>query len=303
MKNINLLAAVFAFLFMFGITSCSDDDELKVDSQKSTLEMQFNNLPALGDGYAYEGWIIVDGAPITAGIFNIDEEGNLDRNSFELDHEDLSKATAYVLTIEPSPDSDPAPSKVHILGGEFENNTTALVTDHPMAMGTDFTNATGSYLLGTPTDGALDTDETSGIWWEDLSTGAPLPSLNLPTLPDGWEYEGWVVIDGQPLTTGKFLKGDEQDFAAPYSGTFPGPPFPGEDFIINAPDGLSFPVDLSGRFTAITVEPKPDNSPEPFSLKPLVHTIPTNANFHTGYQMDNDALNSNPSGTINLNLP
>lgn len=49
---------------------------------------------------------------------------------------------------------------------------------------------------------------------------------------------------------------------------------------------------------AITVEPSPDNSPMPFSLKPLIHTIPNNADFHTGYQMKNDAINTNPTGTI-----
>jgi len=165
-------------------------------------------------------------------------------------------------------------------------------------MGTDFTDAAGTYLLGTPTDGALDTDETSGIWWEDFSTGAPLPSLDLPILLEGWEYEGWVVIDGQVLSTGKFLLNDEADFAAPYSGAAPGPPYPGEDFIVNAPAGLSFPLDLSGSTTVISVEPSPDNSPAPFSIKPLVHQIPQNAAFHSSYGMVNDAINSNPSGII-----
>jgi len=87
-----------------------------------------------------------------------------------------------------------------------------------------------------------------------LSTGAPLPSLDLPTLPEGWEYEGWVVINGQPLSTGKFLKVDEADFATPYSGASPGPAYPGEDFLQNAPAGLTFPLDLSGSTAVISVE-------------------------------------------------
>lgn len=298
MRNYNFLFAVLAFSLAIGFTSCKDDDDVIIENPTSTLSMDFSNLPALGSDYAYEGWIIVDGAPITAGIFNVDANGNLDKTSFELDAEQLGKATAYALTIEPVPDSDPAPSKVHILGGDFSGRTSPLTTKHALAVGTDFTDASGSYLLGTPTDGSLDSDETSGIWWEDLSTGTPKSSLVLPTLPEGWEYEGWVVIDGQPLTTGKFLSVDEADFAAPFSGDAPGPPFPGEDFLKNAPAGLSFPVNLSGSITAITVEPSPDNSPLPFSLKPLVHTIPANADFHTGYQMMNDANNTNPTGTI-----
>lgn len=302
MKKLNYLVAAIAFTMAFGLTGCSDDEEVTPINEVGTLDMQFEGLPSLGDDYVYEGWIIVDGAPLTAGIFSVDEDGNLSTTSFELDATNLSKATAYALTIEPTIDSDPAPSKVHILAGDFENRTSVLDTKHALAIGTDFEDAAGSYLLGTPTDGSLDSDERSGIWWEDLSTGSPLPSLNLPTLPEGWVYEGWVVVDGQPLTTGKFLEVDEADFAAPFSGTFPGPPFPGEDFIINAPAGLSFPLDLSGSITAITVEPSPDNNPGPFSLKPLIHTIPANADFHTGYEMENDAINTNPSGSININL-
>lgn len=301
MKNLKNIFIALTLLSMIGFASCkSDDDSITPENQLGLLNMEFTGLTDLGSDYAYEGWIIVDGAPITAGIFHVDEDGNLDKSSFETDAVSLNKATAYALTIEPFPDGDPAPSKVHILGGDFEGNESELTTEHPLAIGTNFTEASGSYLLGTPTDGSLDSDETSGLWWEDLSTGSPLPSLNLPTLPEGWEYEGWVVIDGQPLTTGKFLKVDEPDFAVPFSGTFPGPPFPGEDFLVNAPNGLSFPLDLSGSITAITVEPSPDNSPAPFLLKPLVHTIPNNADFHTGYSMINDAINSNPTGKVNI---
>lgn len=302
MKKFNFLLLALTVSLAIGFTSCNDDEVIVIDDN-GTLSMEFSGLPDLGSDYAYEGWIIVDGTPITAGIFNVDANGNLDKSSFELDATDLTNATAYALTIEPVPDNDPTPSKVHILAGDFSGNSIELTPNHPLAIGTDFTEATGAYLLGTPTDGSLDSDETSGIWWEDLdlSTGVAQPSLVLPTLPEGWEYEGWVVIDGQPLTTGKFLVADAPDFAAPFSGDASGPPYPGEDFIVNAPDGLSFPLDLSGSLAVITVEPSPDNSPNPFSLKPLVHTIPDNAAFHTGYQMNNDASNSNPTGTISRN--
>jgi len=299
MKNLNYLFGALVFSLALGVTSCKDEEVIIDDT--STLSINLSGLEDLGADYAYEGWIIVDGSPVTAGIFNVDADGTPDVTTFELDADQLARATAYVLTIEPAQDSDPAPSKVHILAGDFSGNATDLTPNHPAAINTDFTASTGAYLLGTPTDGSLDSDETSGIWWEDLSTGAPLPSLDLPTLPEGWEYEGWVVINGQPLSTGKFLKVDEADFATPYSGASPGPAYPGEDFLQNAPAGLTFPLDLSGSTAVISVEPTPDNSPAPFSLKPLVHTIPDNAAFHTGYDMVNNAANTNPSGTVTRN--
>jgi len=302
MTKYNFLAVALIFTIFFGLTSCSEDeDNPMMIEELNTLNMEFKNLPNLGSDYTYEGWIIVDGKPITAGIFNVDSDGNPEQTSFKLSGDDLEKATAYALTIEPVPDDNPEPSKVHILGGDFAENASNLTTDHPLAMGTDFLDAKGSYLLGTPTDGSLDTDERSGIWWEDLSTGAPLTSLQLPAIAEGWVYEGWVVIDGKPLTTGKFLEVGKADLDAPFSGESPGPPFPGEDFIQNAPDGFTFPLDLSGSITAITVEPSPDNSPMPFSMKTLIHKIPEISEIHTGYDMDNDAINTNPSGRITLN--
>ncbi len=41
-----------------------------------------------------------------------------------------------------------------------------------------------------------------------------------------------------PVTTGTFTSTTVVDDADPYSSTMPGPPFPGEDFLINAPIGF-----------------------------------------------------------------
>ena len=120
-------------------------------------------------------------------------------------------------------------------------------------------------------------------------SGGFTSSLVLPELPEGWQYEGWVVIDGTPVTTGRFLVADEADFAAPFSGPEAGPPFPGEDFIVNAPVGLEFPTDLSGMVAVVSIEPEPDDGPAPFVLKPLVGQIPDPASDHTNYDMANQA--------------
>lgn len=279
--------------------ACSEDDNDNNTNSSNTapLSLNISGLEDLGPNFRYEGWIIVDGQPVSAGLFDVDANGNLSANSFDLNQEDLNKATTYVLTIEPSPDPDPAPSSVHILAGDFNNANASLSTAHGAAIGTDFTMATGNYILATPTDGGSMTDENSGLWWLDPAAG-PGPGLSLPTLADGWIYEGWVVLNGQPLSTGTFLDASGTDGAAPYSGTMAGPPFPGEDFLLNAPNGLSFPTDLSEAMVVISVEPVPDNSSAPFLLKPLAGQVPANALDHTLYSMNNNATNTNPSGSV-----
>lgn len=291
MRNLKLF--FFALLSTFTIVSCTTDDETPTTD---TFTLGISGLEDLGDDYAYEGWLIVDGSPVSAGIFNVDANGELSATSFEVDAEDLASATAYVLTIEPSPDNDPAPSSVHILAGDFSGNTANINVEHASAIGTNFTTATGEFILATPTDGSMTTDELSGVWWLDPS--GPESSLDLPTLPDGWKYEGWAVIDGTPVSTGTFTSVSGSDDAAPFSGTTAGPAYPGEDFLLNAPSGLTFPTDLTNGTIVISVEPSPDNSAAPFLLKPLVGTVPMNATDRTLYGMNNNAENTNPTGTV-----
>ena len=96
---------------------------------------------------------------------------------------------------------------------------------------------------------------------------------------------------------GEYMMDQCFDSDDPYSSPMnPGPPFPGEDYVMNAPAGLSFPTNISGGTAVISVEPYPDNGDEPFALKPLVGDIPQNATDHFNYPM---MLNpgSFPTGT------
>ena len=276
--------------------SCSDsNNSMGPTSTTSDLTLSINGLQDLGSNAMYEGWIIVNGNPVSTGKFSVDADGNLSSTTFSVDQSDLNNASAFVLTVEPEPDPDSAPSNAHLMAGPFSANLAALTAGNSSALGNDFTSASGSYILATPTNGA-DSNEDSGIWFLDPSSGMPMMSLNLPTLPTGWMYEGWAVINGIPVTTGKFTSTDMADESAPYSSTMPAPPFPGEDFLMAAPMSLMFPTDLSGGTAVISIEPDPDNSTSPFLLKPLVGMIPNPAMDHTVYMM-NLNLASFPVGT------
>jgi hypothetical protein len=87
------------------------------------------------------------------------------------------------------------------------------------------------------------------------------------------------------------------DLDDPFSGPMAGPPFPGEDYLENAPTGLTFPTDLAGGLAVISIEPEPDDSPAPYTLKPLMGPIAANAVDHETYSMPNMATATFPTGT------
>ena len=263
---------------------------------KSKLTLNISGLAPLGDYAKYEGWIITGGNPVSTGRFVVSGSGSIAPSQFNVSTSDLNAATMFVLTIEPNPDPDPAPSATHILAGAFSGSSAQLTVAHPAALGNNFLSATGNFLLATPTTMSM-TDEDKGVWFVDNTSGSPMPGLNIPMLPAGWKYEGWVVINGVPVTTGTFLAANMADDAGPFSGPSPGPPIPGEDFIMNAPYPLSFPPDLNGAPVVLTIEPSPDNSPAPFTpLKPLTGAVPVGASVHTTYPLANGAA-SFPAGS------
>lgn len=273
---------MFLALALIGLiaTSCSSDDDNNTPAT-ANLTLNLDGLEELGSDFAYEGWIIVDGSPVSTGVFtSVDFP-----QSFTVDAAQLEAATTFVLSIEPAVDTDPAPAATKILAGDFSGNSASVNSNGLVG---DFSASTGKYILATPTD-TDDSNEASGVWFLDNSSGSPMVGLDLPTLADGWKYEGWAVIDGQPVSTGTFTSvstADDNASTSPYKGDAnDGPPFPGEDFLQNAPSGLSFPTDLKETTIVISVEPSPDNSPMPFTLKPLAHMVPANAANHTVINM------------------
>ena len=259
-KTIQLLMAFIALGFI--ITSCDNDDD---GPTTADLTLNLSGLDELGSDYVYEGWIIVNGAPVSTGTFT----SVASAQSFTVDIDDLAAATTFVVSIEPAMDTDPAPAATKVLAGDFSGNTASLST----GIVGDFSSASGEFFLRTPTDetGMNNGNDENGVWFGTPGM-PPAPNFTLPVLPAGWAYEGWVVGDTGPLSTGTFTAFNTVDNGAPFSGMSSGPPVPGEDFFMNEPAGETFPLDIRGRTVVISVEPSPDDSSAPFAMKPLVGT-------------------------------
>ncbi|MEL6811566.1 MAG: anti-sigma factor [Bacteroidota bacterium] len=271
MKKIFLGILSLAFVMV----SCNSDDDNNTQTT-SNLTLNLNGLEDLGSDFTYEGWLLVDGTPVSTGVFTVDANGQLSATTFAVPTETINSATKFILTIEPNPDPNPEPSDQKLIAGDFNGNSASVSTATAPAVG-DFGASAGNFFLRTPTDEQSGTgnngNDQYGVWFGTPGM-PPAATLELPELPVGWIYEGWVIGDAGPLSTGTFSNVDEMDDNAGLSTSFggtenAGPPIPGEDFFNNAPTGETFPLDIRGRTIVITVEPVPDNSPLPFTLKPL----------------------------------
>lgn len=290
MKTFKLIT-VFLLIGIFAVSCSSDDDGSP--SLTKTLSLNLTGLTDLGPNFVYEGWIIVAGNPVSTGTFT----STSFPQDFIVNAAELASASKFVLTIEPLIDTDPAPSATKILAGDF-SGASASVTSSVVG---DFSSAAGTYILATPTDGGNTTDEFSGVWFLDNSSGAAVSGLTLPVLASGWKYEGWVVVNGTPISTGTFSSPDVADDNAansPFKGSAGnGPAYPGEDYLQNAPTGFTFPMDVRGSTVVISVEPYPDNNSGPFTLKPLAHMVPIAATDHSAIAMGSGPVQQ-LSGTV-----
>jgi len=296
MKRVLTVALIAIFLAFY---SCSSDDD---GPSNANLTLNISGLEDLGANFVYEGWIIVNGSPLSTGTFS----GTSTGQTFSVDAGQLASATRFVLTIEPAGETGVAaatPADTKLLVGDFSGDSATI------SIGTvgDFSAGgySGNFFLRAPTDEPAGTgnngNDENGIWF-GLPGMPPSPALTLPILEPGWKYEGWVVVDGTgPLSTGTFTTFDTADDNAgnpnSFSGTEnSGPPIPGEDFFNNAPTGFTFPLDLRGRTVVISIEPFPDNSTTPFLLKPMTGTA-GNDTAPTTYDLSFSNL-SFPTGTV-----
>lgn len=304
MMNKSILKGLLVATTAIALAACGNNDDNNYDhdtnnsddtaaDQKSVISFTPTNLEPLGESFDYEGWLITSNGPVATGKFDINPDDKDAMQMFEVNKADADDATKFVLTIEPADetgDDIKNPTNIHILAGDITNNTSILSTSDQAALGTNFSEASAKYILATPTNG--NATPTQGIWYIDKSSGKAMAGLKLPELPAGWKYEGWIVDNGQPLSTGTFLKADEADSNG--AGTAAGdqgfPDFPGQDYIDPAKE-------LVGKTAVISVEPDPDNSVAPFSIKPLVGTI---TNEQGMMMLDNKSAGSLPSATVSI---
>lgn len=289
-KSTTITLAAMATLVLAGCSSNDDDDNSVIPAEdQAALSLSFTALDDLGEDFVYEGWLLVNGAPVSTGRFTSNTADQQVASAADVD-----AATKYILTIEPAVGDDPAPADTHVLAGDILNLAATLTISDSAAIGTDFTNSTGSFIIATPTEGP-DTF-TQGIWW--LATPGPVAGLTLPTLPAGWVYEGWVAGPDGPISTGTFTSADgaDSDGAGPTAGPLPAPPFPGQDFIDPA-------LVVVGLNAVISVEPSPDNSPAPFGIKPLIDSPIENVGDGGTQPMANVIADNQPSGTLTIVMP
>jgi len=308
--------------------TCRRESELIIpDSQ--TIYFETNNIMPLkpGEGH-YEAWISFanpytsksrtiqdeESSFVSLGKFTMDTSGfqfdstwsitgtnqkllDLDGNPFVprlQKNRNLQYAVDAIITIELEGDTDDVPGSV-IIGGAFTGTeqigTANLSTNYRDAFDIDFGNAEGFYLLDAPTS-SDPSDSLKGIWFMKSIVPESAGLMNIPQLPEGWKYEGWVryfeAADAAGyLPTGKFLNPDSADEDA--AGAEKGPNgdgynFPGQDFVIRY---VSFTI-LSAM---ITIEPEPDNSEKPFRMLTLFGPtdIPQSILRGKAIQMSNNA--------------
>jgi len=294
------------------VSACGGDDNIWRPRGSSLVNFSFENLEPLQGGLNYQAWAVEYrsagywGSPIV--IFNMNEDGEMvDPTTGEVlsgpfeagvNAEDFY---GVQVTLENSNVMVTQPSTIYLMGGQVVDGSAGLGQDTWLSLQIDLSDMSGRYFLATPSDDLPD-DEMSGVWFADYAGGTPVQGLDIPQAPEGWDYEAWVVFGNDTLSTGKFYYAAIADTLNPYGGITGNYPFPGQDFLENAPEGLTFPTDLSGVPIFVTLEPWNEYDLEPLSPFPfrlLEATIPLDAVPHTTYQMTS-LFSSLPRGTMTV---
>ncbi len=299
-----MVAAILVIVLgvaVFAIAGNDDDtadtstaSQAAVESPDFPLNISFNNLAPLEQGI-YEGWVVRDDVKYSFGTFNTNEAGDV-TSAFEFADSTFApqEGDTVAISIEPVPDTDPEPSATIVLAGAIEGGNATL------AFPVDVSGFAGQYILATPTTTTED-DETAGLWFFNPSD--PGATLDIPVAPDGWAYEGWAVVNGMPISSGVFKDPGAPDLFSGFSGPNDGPPFPGEDFVANLPDGFTAPLDLRGATIVLSIEPDQGGvdptGPKPAQVKPLVGEVASDAAVKTLFDLG-VSTESLPSGSASL---
>lgn len=277
------LLIVFTLL-LFTITGCDyfeNGDTLDI----STIEANISELPVLPDSMTYVGWFNSDDyGAVKVFAMDADQNGSIKYVSNEK-FENLLRAQEFFITTEKKSvisDSNLVPSERILLFGRFSDAACNLTISETSP---DFENLNEVFNLATPTNGP-ETDELSGVWFVDSISTNLQAGLNLPDLYAGWIYEGWVQIDGQYISTGRFVNPKAADLYSAFGGALAGYNFPGEDFLIDSTQTFSFPINLSNANVIVSIEYNDGRThgTEPF-LKIFEATVPASAQSDVSYPL------------------
>jgi hypothetical protein len=296
MKRYLFLTLSIIILSLAGCDYFDNSDSLK----SAVIEVNISGLPSIPDSMTFVAWFDQDLAgfdPIKVFAKDADQNGNLTYSS-EKPLGNLLDAQIFLFTIERESavnDSGFAPTNSRlIMSGRFKSGNCILDLGESVKQ---FSDISAVFSLATPTNGNS-TSELSGVWFVDsLTTGGPKAGLKLPELFSSWRYEGWVEINGTLVSTGRFIDTEGADLFSEYSSTGNGYPFPGEDFLQNAPVGLTFPTNLSGQKVYISLERNDglNSGVAPFAVL-LSGNIPASAQDGVSYLMVK-TNNSVPGGS------
>lgn len=301
-----LILGVAAFAINSGDDDVADSDSTASEtSQSSNINLPFDfevtNLETLQEG-VYEGWVVRGDDRISFGTFNTDENGEIVGDLELAEDIDPQDGDTVAISIEPVPDADPGPSSTIILAGELSDGSTELA----LPFADDVAEYAGTYFLATPSDDD-DTNETAGVWFINTESGEPAQGLQIPVAPEGWAYEGWILYNGTPYSTGQFTDPGAVDEFSDFTGPNDVPPYPGEDFVMNLPDSITdLPVDLANGTSSVVLSLEPryngedPTGPSPAQIKPLAAEVAEGAEDHTTFDLGLD-LSSLPSGSASIN--
>lgn len=295
-----LSLAFFLLITALGCDSGSVDPD---DAKSGTVFLSINNLNPIPGDYHLEAWIVTAKLEtFSLGKFTVGENQTLVDLSgeaiiagkFDVQFSVDSARVTYV-TIEPPGDTDDAPSSTRLMGGLFIDGTATLLTTDVEGIEDGLILAQGSYILETPTNGP-NSFEQSGLWFINLTGGPPARGLRITIPIPGWNYQAWTESDGVLLDMGIISNHSQPDNSNLYSGPQPGYNYPGEDFLVNAPSGLVFPLDLPGARVTVSLEPDPDPDPKRSQFILFEGVVPQTTTTGDTYDLVNQT-NSWPSGT------